>query len=330
MSSHKVISPELLLKIKEYAWKKLECYPFDKAALTELHHISFFFEDSEYLNSLNYENIISIIEKVQLLEARLYNLDEASRALIKIQYGKLMIIAKECLAKHNEYIASETGKKETWEAVSNRLFNTIAKRSERFKLMNIASIPSVESYYFLGITRLKELEPLVKDSKSDDPIGELLTAAGYQFNIDEEFDPDVFEEKVKVYANILKLQQANVQVTDHEAKLITTEKGVITDKFVKKLKVAVNAGQSIPAVIKPSVPSPAVSKAPSVNLAPSYNEFEETILKLSGMVEDILDDNYIPDYSPELTAKWLKVYLQLNSDLVEFWSLKWKDFTRNF
>lgn len=330
MSSHKVISSELLLKIKEYAWKKLESYPFDKTVLTELHHISFFYNDHEYTRNIDYDKVVDIIKRVQTLDTRLYNLDEASRALLRIQYGKLMLIAKECLEKYNENLTSESGKRKTWEDVSNILFNTIAKRSERFKLMNIARIPSVESYYFLGITRLKEIEPLVKDSESSDPIGELLVAAGYQFNIDEEFDQDNFISKVKVYANSLKLQQAQVPCTDYEVELITDQQGVITDKFAKKLKRAVNAGQSIPQLLKSSVPSSAIPKTPSVNMAPSYNEFEETILKLSEMVEDILDDNYIPDYSPELTAKWLKVYLQLNSDLVEFWSSKWKDFDRNF
>lgn len=328
MSTSKMIAPKLLQQMKEYSWNKLEIYPFDKTCISQLRYITTFFNDKKIAEEIGYKELVNIVKEVQTLDTKTIALDEGSRAMIRIQLGKLMLMTKKCLAHHNKNIKSETEKKETWEIVSDSLFKTAASKSERFKLMNVASIPNVDAYFFLGITRLKEIEPLVRDSKSKDPIGEILTKSSYVFELEDEFDPDVFIRKLQVAVNCVKLEQAQVPYVPNEVEKLTQQHGIITDKFAKKIKVSVNAGASILDAIAPKAPSPAVSMSQTVNMAPSYNEFEETVLKLSGMIEDILDDSYVPDYDPELTAKWLKVYLQINKELIDFWSANWKDFDK--
>ena len=60
--------------------------------------------------------------------------------------------------------------------------------------------------------------------------------------------------------------------------------------------------------------------------APSYNQFEETCLRLVGMMEDIVDDGYTPAYDGDRAATNLKLLLYSMTDLIEHWKSSWPTF----
>lgn len=329
MTQGKPFPIDLVKKMNRYTRKKFDAYPFDKDVLKRLKHYSSSFNDASFIANIDIKDLSNVIVKAQIMENQIENLDESTYAFFKIQVGKLLNMAQSALKEYNKTLNSETEKKETWEIMSQRLFNTVAKRAERFKLMNLALIPKIEDYYFLGITRLRQLEPLVSGLTSPDPIGDLLSAAKYTFSIDEDLGSEKFKQIAEIAANSLTLKKHNIPFTDHEVENLSKKCGIIPQSQAKKIKASVSRGNSIAETIeKVKQPAPTVA-APSVDMSPSYNEFEETCLKMTKMMEDILDDQYVPSYSPELTAKWLSVMSKLNSDLSDFWSVKWADFERN-
>lgn len=329
MPDAKLIQPALLKKIERYNWKKFEIYPFDSDVLKKMKRYCLSADDQNFIEHLDINDLSSAIVQAQLMETRLTNLDESALAFIKIQIGKMLNMAQQSLKAYNKSLTTESQKKETWEAMSQRLFDTVAKRAERFKLMSLAKIPKVEDYHFIGITRLNQIVPVVSGSSSPDPIGELLLLAGFSYDIDEEIDVDRFKEIIEIGANSLILTKNNIPYTNSELVEISSKHGIIPQSYAKKIKVSVSRGNTISASIgKTLTPTPKLVAA-TVDMAPSYNELDETCLKLSKMMEDILDDQYVPPYHPELTAKWLSVLSKLNSDLLDFWSVKWDKFERN-
>lgn len=329
MNKTSIISTEVLLKINEYARKKLEIYPFGKDCIAEMNYLTTLFNDEKFYDEVDYNSVVNVLQKIQNFDITSASLDESARAIIRIRQGKLILAARKLLIKHNKAHSTETEKKKKWEEVSEKLFGSIASKSERFKLMNIAKIPKVEAYFFLGISRLKEIVPLVSESKSDDPIGELLSKSNYTFSLSEELNIEDFIQKIKVAANCQKLDNANVPYVINEVEKITKNYGIVTDKFARKLKVASNAGSSITDIENKKNISNVKSKMLSF-MDPSYNKFDETVLQLSEMIEDILNDKYVPGYDPELTARWLMVLLQMNDELLSHWSANWSNFRDAF
>ena len=326
MTNETIITQKLLHELHDYEWKKLEAYPNDKSFLPELHQLSSQFNNESVITSIDFNKVASLIKKVQILDVTLRNFDEACYASLRIQIGKLMLLVRSSIKHHNNNISKVTDKRKNWDTVSSEIFGSLASRSERFKLMNVASIPNVEAYSFLGIARLKEIESEASRISSVDPIGDILIKGRFQLDMDKEVDLEEFKRLIILGMNCLKLEKVGVHYTQNEIDQLTSDKGALSDKDAKLLKRGVDRGSNLLEIATTKVISPSVAKAPSVNVSPSYNELEETCLKLTHMMEDIMNDSYVPDYSPEITARVLSVLNGMTVELREFWASRWKDF----
>jgi hypothetical protein len=197
--------------------------------------------------------------------------------------------------------------------------------------MKIAQIPSVERWFFLGLNRLMQIQPFVEDIETDDPIGTLLGSSEYKFCLESSSNED-FGFMFKKYLNLTALSAAQLQLNDPVLEQLTKAyPKPITAKLAKNIVNGVKNGSSLHAVVarlvsKPSLVSSSEELFEEVDMAPSWNTFDETCLKLQQMMEELVDNEIVPDYPSFVTSSALKGLISLAMDLDEHWNTNWKDY----
>lgn len=329
---HEIISQETLDKIREYHWTQLEAGPLNKKTVERLHHISFHYRDGTTHAEMNLNEAVEILTEISRDLAVSTGLKMASEALYKIQYGKLLLMVEEHIQHHNKNITDATVKRETFEEISDRLFDSIGKRARRFDFMRVAKIPNVESYSFLGITRLVALANVLESIENPDPLQKLLSESGYEFKLENDDDTNEFVSLVSKAANRKLLADKKVIVDEQTLATITqqTKGGILPKSAVQKISSAVKRNNTIDSEVISSIQK-TTKKSTSPDLSPSYNKLEETVLQLTDMMEEILDDGYIPDgYRGERTAYMFATLVSLQEEVFHAWSdstkMKWAGF----
>lgn len=192
----------------------------------------------------------------------------------------------------------------------------------------------MEKWTFLGITRLEQIAPIVKDYDSDDPIGDILKKSNYKFNLESSENDADFALNFRKYLNLLKFKDVNLKASEEDLKSLTKAKsGIIPDSMIKKIRNAVTRGASVSAAIS-NIVAPKqqniIVLEDDLDYAPEYNELEETCYKLMSMCDAVIKDKYIPEYKDNDRSTWLMLQSVLASttDLIEFWEKYWKTFNK--
>ncbi|TVM33672.1 hypothetical protein [Oceanidesulfovibrio marinus] len=321
--TRRFISDEDLALIWQRKEAILNSAPFEKKTLDRLHHISFLFGDDERHVNLDLKEASEIYRDISEALVISKNMDAAVEAHIQIQLGKLLVMIQDHVNFYNKNIKSAYEKRISFDEASRNVFGSEISRSDRFKLKNVARIPKVEMYSFLGISKLKQIEPVTREIDSEDPIGDLLGSYGYEFKLENEDDFSFAGSIVIKAANKIKLEKNGVFADEYDIDILTKNHGSLSNKQVKMVAASVNRGNPISLAVESSIKKQS-TKVTQVDISPSYNKFEETCLRLSDMIEDILDDEYLPDYDGSSTATMLKVLVELQNDLICAWSNKGK------
>jgi len=321
--SKKFISDEDLALINQRKEAILNSAPFEKKTIDRLHHISFLFGDKERHENLDIKEASEIFKDISGALVISKNMNDAVEAHIKIQLGKLLIMIQDHVNFYNKNIKSSYEKRMSFDEASRNVFGSEVSRADRFKLKNVAKIPKVEMYSFLGISKLKQIEPVVRQIKSEDPIGDLLYSCGFEFKLKDETDISLISSMVSKAANKLLLEEENVYASKDDIEILSKSNKIISQKQLKMISASVNRGNPISLAVSSAVNKKSKKKI-QIDISPSYNKFEETCLNLSDMIEDILEDEYLPDYDGSSTATMLKVLLELQRDLVNAWASKGK------
>lgn len=333
---HEMVSLEVLDQIRERSWLLLQSGPFKRTTMERLQHISFHYGDGMSHVGMALDEAVSIFNEVREALIISKNLDKAVYALVKIQLGKLLLMVKEHIRHYNKNMRDKSNKRETFDEVADRLFSSIAGRAARFNLMAVAKIPNVEAYAFLGITRLVALSNILKEMGEFDPIHELLEDSGYVFNLETEDDNNEFAFMVSKAANKRMLAEKNVPIDEANLTVVTNraKNNILTRKAVQQMSAVYKRTNSVDTAVTSSIKS-TKPKTTSPDLSPSYNKLEETVLQLTDMLEDILDDGYSPkDFDGEITASMFATLASLQEEVFYAWSespsMKWKGFKEGF
>ena len=329
--TNKFVSDEDLAYINKTKQNFIESGAINRSVLDRLHHITFFFDQEAETKDLSLDESTDIFRQVDQAITVFKNSNEAVYAHFQIQLGKILCIIDAHIKNYTEDVDSAVDKKKKFTEIAEQLFDTEAKRSNRYKLMQLARIPKIESYSFLGISRLKDLIPIISTIDSDDPLGTILEESGYEFSLKSDDDIKSFKHNVAKAANKVQLADLPIPIEENDLEIITKNKGIISTVNAKKIIASVNRGNSVNDAIN-NIVQVKKKKGSSPDLSPSYNKFEETCLHFTDMIEDILNDEYVPDYDGRSTATMLKVLYDLQSELIATWSangkMNWKSFAK--
>lgn len=330
-----IISADVLQQINKRAWQLLNSAPFKKTTLERIKFISSNYGNENFHINIDIDNAVSDIKEVLESLTVAKNMDMSAYAIIEIQLGKYMIMVKDAIKHRNKTKATETEKRLLFTKVSDDIFKSIGSSAKRYQLMRVAKIPNVESYSFLGITRLNSLAIALESIISSkslvgiDPVQALLAESGYTFKLENDEELENFSFLLEKAANKLMLKIKQVPIDEPNLAAITKSKGILNEKNIKLISSTFKRTGSINTACTSTIKKPAKNTYQE-DLSPSYNRLEETILDLSDMIEDILDDRYCPDYHGETTANMFATLASLQEELFEAWSdsthMKWKGF----
>ena len=328
----KIIDQNVLEKINGYIKRQTTSGPFDEDDIEHLKQLLSSLPSGGVPSNFNIESFISIYRDVENKFEVLKNLDRAVYAYICILLGKCLNSITEYIDQLEAKIDTETSKKELRKQYSDALFGSDESRASRYNKQLVARIPGVESWSFLGITKLEQIAPIVKDYDSDDPIGDVLKESSYQFTLESSESDKDFTLNFRKYLNLLKFKVANLNASEEDLKSLTKAKsGIVPDSMIKKIQNAVTRGSSVSAAIS-NIVAPKqqnfIALEDEVDYAPEYNELEETCYKLMSMCDAAIKDKYIHEYKDSDRSTWLMLQsvLAITTDLIEFWEKYWKTF----
>ncbi len=322
--------------IKLYIYKKLQEHPLDIDIVTKVLQQTIDFENIQIDSSQALDEIVSLKNSFEINIIKMSNYDKATKAFLDIQTGKLLIIINNALKEIKKFYSKSIDAENERIKLIGKLFKTKMSKARHYDLMKVAKIPYVENFCFLGIELLVELTRVIHDVESDNPILEILYAGGYTYDSEQEDTPEDFIRQIKLGANKLKFIKLDISVPANTLEDITNRKGVVSGKDIEKVEKAVKRGTPLFAALelcflKNNDPMQNITFNPTTNtididLSPSYNQLEETCLKLTDMMEDIFSDDYVPDHSPERFVSMLEVLHYTTKDLMDYWAKKWDKF----
>lgn len=325
-----IISKDEEENLKNYLLNKFEAYPIDKDALVRVLYLTATHRYNSELGIENIDELVSLKIRLELSSNKMERYDKAAKAYIDIQLGKILILIRDITKKLKNIIKDPVEREKIVLKINENLFPTKKSKSRRSDLRNVASIPSVEKFYFLGIELLIEISRVVKDINSNNPIEEILAESGIDFENLEKIDEEQRVFLLKVGVNKIKFDKKSLNIPKYLLESITKEKGIVSEDSVKKMVNAVKKGASLfDAVDSFYLKKPKqVYFLEDIDAAPLWNRMEETCLQLMDMIEDRIDDNRnIPVYSPERTAKMFKTLLFLLNTLNSHWSKTWDNWS---
>ena len=324
--------------IKSYIYKKLQEHPLDIDIVTKVLQKTVNFENLKINSSQEFDELVNLKNTFETNIIKMSNYDKATRAFLKIQTGKLLVIFENSLKEIKKNAKSRIKAEQERIKLTSKLFVTVKQKDRHYDLLRVAKIPNVENFCFLGIELLIELARVIPNIKSDNPILEILYAGGYTYDSEKEDTPKDFIRQITLGVNKLKFIRSNISVPANMLEDITSKKGVVSGKDIEKVKKSLKRGTPLYAALelcflkkKDNDPMQNITFNPTTNtididLSPSYNQLEETCLKLTDMMEDIFSDNYVPDHSPERFVSMLEVLHYTTKDLMDYWAKKWDKF----
>jgi hypothetical protein len=313
-------------QIEDYVNQKVRTKPFSKETIEEALSLASRYDPNKVDEAIDVDKTIGLVNKIEDSITISKNLDKAAFALIRIAEGKIlnMIVAK--LKDHNKKCKKED--KIDLELIYSKIFTTKYRRARRYGIMSVARIPDAEKFSFLGIDKLIEISRVVKDSKSKEPIAELLKKCGYKFNLSEEESVEDLRLKINTIINLAKFNEVSLSPPADLLEQYTNKNGIVSDKAVETIadQVGQDMGKLYEAMLGKSTKKERGSEAQAEDNSSSFNEFESTAIKLTEIIEDILYYKTTPDYDPEFTKSIMYVLMKMEVDMLEFWKERWKDF----
>uniref|UniRef100_I2PWX3 Uncharacterized protein n=1 Tax=Desulfovibrio sp. U5L TaxID=596152 RepID=I2PWX3_9BACT len=325
-----IISSQEEENLNNYLLKKFESYPIDKEALDKVLYLSATYKKSFDFNFDNIGEIISLKTRLELSSNKMEVYDKAAKAYIDIQLGKILIIIHDIINKLKLKVPDPVEREKIILKINEDLFPTKKSRSRRSDLRNVAAIPNVEKFYFLGIELLIEISRVVKDLNSSNPIEDIILESGIDYQNLDDLDEEKRSFMLKLGVNKIKFQKKSINIPSNILESVTKSFGIISEDSVKKVSNALKKGSSIIDVVDNfyfKQPKQLYS-IEDIDMAPSWNRMEEVCLQLMDMIEDRIDDGRNqPNYSPERTAKMFKTLLFLIDALNAHWSKNWNNWS---
>lgn len=341
---YKIIPREAFEKLNGYIEKKLESYPVDQDLMAKVKTLISEENIGSSIDAVDIDFIIDLRTKFNSNIVKLIRHDRAALTYLRIQDAKILYIISEYIKQVQNTKATMTEKNLVKEEIGKKLGVSGKFSSTEWKLISVAKIPFVENFCFLGIETLKNLAPVVDTIRSPNPILHLLYFGGFVYNELVDIGEKELSFLVKRGANKFELEKSGVSLSDANIDLITNAVNIMSWKASLQASVGamlnMNEDQIVnvilkndkkrasPAIITPVVPQTANPAIPTTTkgTAPTYNQFEETCLRLTRMMEDIVDDGYVPTHDGEVTATYLKLLIYCMTDLIEHWKSSWPTF----
>ena len=296
--------------------------PFDIETLKSLEDITEHFKEIAYEDSLDIDLSEGILTKAIKTIDTYSNLSLAVNAYIEIKIAKLIIMIESQVERTKKSIKSYKEKENYGFLVKEKIFKLFPRRRAKyFYMKKIASINNVEGYCFLGITRLRQMSRFIVND-SLDPIGDIFNKYGYKFSIDKTEDDEDFIFKFSIIENSEKLLKIGLTPSLGSIENYTKKNGVMEPSDTIKLKTKVNTGQAIDDLLE----SAQTRKDKNEDTDPMYNKFEETYLKLIDIIDDIFEQDYVPDFDPFEYKIMMHILQSMNNDLYRFWVESWEGF----
>lgn len=311
-------------KIESYVFEKIQAFPFPKEKVMAAFTVTARYKTNAGDTKLDIYKIIDLINSLDesLIISR--NLDKAAYALISITNGKLLNMIHDSVVLHNK--TAHDDQKIKFEDIFNKIFTTKYKSARRYSLMKVAKIKDAERFSFLGIEKLVEISRVIVDPKSKTPIEDLLTSCGYSFNLNEEETTEDFILKVNTGINKAKFNKNSLFPPPELVQQFTAKHGVVSDKKICGIAYDKSQGKSLPEAMLETKSTALKKTTKNQSKAPSFNDFESTIDKLTNIIEDILYYEIKPQYNSAYTKSLLYTLFSMQSDLIEFWRKEWKGF----
>jgi hypothetical protein len=130
------------------------------------------------------------------------------------------------------------GRWEPW-AAENIAF---MKPRTRQSFMQLAAVPGIDPYLYLGKERGLMLSSATKPYTSDDPIGDFLKRHGLYFDPEAEIDLDAYKEAVDIALDHDRLQNAGILVEKDSIRQYKTDGKKIDASMIKVLKAVQKSG----------------------------------------------------------------------------------------
>jgi len=330
-NANTVIELGLQQNLQNFISERFKSNHFEANTQTKLLNLVYSVENYGTSDNFDFRGAAHEYEYFDSMIDSLQKKDEAFYAYGSIMLGKILNSFKKTLKHQQSRLKTQTEKRKIQEEFDALLFKKkISSETKRYR-MRIAEIPLVERWFFLGINRLIQLQPLVRNIKTTDPIGTLLGSSAYKFTLENSLNED-FGFIFKKYLNATTLSPIRDSISDAPLEKLTNAfPKTIPKEIQKKIINGVKSGVSFKGIVntliaKNNIQSPEGMTYTEPDLAPSWNLFDETCLKLQGIMEDILLNKVIPDYPPFITGAALLSLISLADDLKEFWKHNWEEF----
>lgn len=321
-----IISDQEEERLNQYLLKKFESDPVDKEALDAALYLSLSYKRSDDFNYQELENIVALSKRLEISSTKMEKYDKAAKAYIDIQNGKLLTIIHDIKNKLKKQIPDPVEREKIILKINEDLFPTKKSKSRRSDLRNVASIPNVDKFYFLGIELLVEISRVAKGIVSNNPIEDILIESGISYDNFDTLDEDKIALMIKFGVNKIKFSKKAVNIPPQILETLTKSNGIVSEDSIKKVSNALKKGTSlIDAVDSVYLEKPKqVFYLEDIDVAPLWNRMEETCLQLMDMIEDRIEDGRNqPNYSPERTAKMFKTLKYLVDCLNSHWADTW-------
>ena len=198
--------------IKSYIYKKLQEHPLDIDIVTKVLQKTVNFENLKINSSQEFDELVNLKNTFETNIIKMSNYDKATRAFLKIQTGKLLVIFENSLKEIKKNAKSRIKAEQERIKLTSKLFVTVKQKDRHYDLLRVAKIPNVENFCFLGIELLIELARVIPNIKSDNPILEILYAGGYTYDSEKEDTPKDFIRQITLGVNKLKFIRSNISV----------------------------------------------------------------------------------------------------------------------
>lgn len=315
-------SPDEYISFRSFLSTTIDASPFDVETLKALEDITDHFREITYEDALDIDISEKILNKTIKTIDAYSNLTLSVNAYVEIKIAKLINMIESKTERTKKSIKSFKEKEIYGSFVKDKIFKAYPRRRAKyFYMKKIASINNIEGYCFLGITRLRKLSSFI-DYDSLDPIGDIFNKYGYKFSIDKTEEDEDFILKFSIIENSEKLQKIGLTPSLASIESYTKKNGVIEASETIKFRTRVKNGQSIDALLEGAH----AEKQKPEDAAPAYNQFEEIYLKLIDIIDDILENDYVPEFDPYEYKIMMHVLQSMNSDLYRFWVESWEGF----
>lgn len=349
-----IIPKEFFRKLNGYIEDKLSSYPVDQGILGKIRNATAETNFANPVNEYDIDYIIDLRNNFHNNIAKIEMHDKAAITYLKICDGRMLNIISDYLKYCKSQKKTATEKKLVEFEIRKRFGLGEKFKSTDFKLMQVAKIPFAEDFCFLGIEILKELASTVFELQSQNPLLHMLYYGGYIYNENNEINQNELTEMIEKGVNVYKFNmQRGLCVSDDNLSLITKSIGIVNDSdvesFVINHMVDIEEDKNIEILLAKNdkkIKSGVVNKSdndlvdfdfvmqaqplPRSPSAPSYNKFEETCLSLTEMMEDIIDDQYIPTVGAYRMASNMQILFYTMIETLKFWKDSWKEFDENF